>query len=325
MPSRKTLWVSAQAVATAIMLALLARRVDLKAVGALFVTLPLWLYLLSLAVVLIGQVMYAWRWRLLLTAAGVHVPFTVVIRQYFIGIFLNNFLPSTVGGDLAKVYLLGRDRGYRTVTASVLLDRILGVGLLALLSAVLLWLLPVTAPVIAVARLAVTGVAALSIAVVGVVAAGTGGLADRVSWMGAWPVAQAQRLQRLRFDMAAPLRSATVLSQATAVVAGYFLAVGVVYSSFIGVYTGSRPPFGMLLAVAMAASVLSNVPISLNGLGLREQLHAALLIPLGVPGEVAVAISLLFWAHLIVASVLGFLFWMRAPALPPPVAERLEA
>ena len=39
---------------------------------------------------------------LLLTASGVHIPFATVVRQYFIGIFLNNFLPSTVGGDVAK-------------------------------------------------------------------------------------------------------------------------------------------------------------------------------------------------------------------------------
>ncbi len=303
MPSRRNIWVGAQAVVTIVLLALLARRLDLPALAALFAGLPLWLYLLSLAVVLGGQVLYAWRWRLLLTAAGVQVSFPTVVRQYFIGIFLNNFLPSTVGGDLAKVYLLGRDRGYRAVTASVLL---------------------VPAPVIALARIAVTGVAAIAAIALGVIAAGTGGLAERVSRMGPRAVAQAQRLQRLRVDMAAAVKSPAVLGQAAAVVVGYFLAVGVVYTMFITTQTGHTPPFAMTLGVAAAASVLSNVPVSLNGLGLREQLHASLLAPLGVPGEVAVAISLLFWAHLIVASLLGFLFWMRAPALPADASARLE-
>ncbi len=323
MLARRNLWVAAQALVTIVLLALLARRLDLAALAALFARLPLWLYLMSLAVVLGGQVLYAWRWRLLLTAAGVHVPFPTVVRQYFIGIFLNNFLPSTVGGDLAKVYLLGRERGYRAVTASVLLDRVLGVGVLAVLSALILWAAPVPAPVIALARIAVTGVAAMAAIVLGVIAAGTGGLAERVSWMGPRAVTQAQRLQRLRVDMAAAVKSPAVLGQAAAVVVGYFLAVGLVYTKFIATQTGHAPPFAMTLGLATAASVLSNVPISLNGLGLREQLHASLLAPLGVPGEVAVAISLLFWAHLLVASLLGFLFWMRAPALPADVSASL--
>jgi hypothetical protein len=62
------------------------------------------------------------------------------------------------------------------------------------------------------------------------------------------------------------------------------------------------------------ASLLSNIPISINGLGLREQLHAILLQPLGVTREAAVAISLLTFAHLLVSSLLGVLFWLQLPA-----------
>jgi hypothetical protein len=67
------------------------------------------------------------------------------------------------------------------------------------------------------------------------------------------------------------------------------------------------------------ASLLSNLPVSVNGLGLRESLHALLLQPLGVPREAAVAISLLIFAHLLVSSLLGLLFWLRLPALPKEV------
>ena len=65
---------------------------------------------------------------------------------------------------------------------------------------------------------------------------------------------------------------------------------------------------------AAAGDRLSNIPISVNGLGLREQLHAILLAPLGVPREAAVAISLLIFAHLLVSSLIGLLFWFRLPA-----------
>lgn len=67
-------------------------------------------------------------------------------------------------------------------------------------------------------------------------------------------------------------------------------------------------------------SVLSNVPISINGLGLREQLHVLLLEPLGVPKEVAVAISLLLFGHLLIASAAGGIVWWRTSRAPAAVA-----
>jgi len=68
-------WLAVQGVVTVTLLALLARSLDVAAMRALFARVPLSFYLASLGVVLAGQVAYAWRWSLLLTAAGVSVPF----------------------------------------------------------------------------------------------------------------------------------------------------------------------------------------------------------------------------------------------------------
>ena len=213
-------WLLAQAIVTLLLLAILARSLDLLALRELFVRLPIAFYLASAAVILAGQVAYAWRWRLLLTAAGVHVPFRLVVRQYFIGIFVNNFLPSTVGGDVAKVYYLGQAHGYRTVTASVAMDRVLGVGLLAALAAGALSISPVAAARLTAAQFACIAVAVLALGFLVMTRVGTGGLAERVTWLGARAVGVAERLQRLRLDMAAPLGRPAIIAQAAAVVVG---------------------------------------------------------------------------------------------------------
>ena len=322
--ARRHVWLAAQVLVTIALLALLARGLDVPAFKRLFAQLPLWFYALSLGLILAGQVLYAWRWRLLLVASGVHAPFSVVVRQYFIGIFVNNFLPSTIGGDVAKVYLLGRDHGYRAVAASVLLDRLLGVGFLAALAAVMLWTRVMPSPVLAAARLAVSGVALGSLLVLTVAAVGTGGLSARVSWMGRGAVSVAERLQRLRFNMTAALTSPALLGQVAAVVIGYSLGVAAIYVIFVATQVGHAPPFPMMLGVVMTTAVLSNIPISLNGLGVREQLHVLLLAPLGVPREAAIAISLLLFGHLLVASLVGLALWIHAPAMPSEVSARLE-
>ena len=309
-----------QAIVTIVLLAVLLRRLDLDALWALFQRLPLSFYLLSLGVVLAGQVAYAWRWRLLLSAAGVRAPFPTVLRHYFVGIFVNNFLPSTVGGDVAKVYYLGRDHGYRVVTASVAIDRLLGVGLLALLAASALWASPVADPRLTAAAIASTLVAVAALVLLMITSVGTGGLPERAARLGARAVAAAGRLQRLRLDMAAPLTSPAVIAKAALVVVGYAMAVTAIYLRFTQMQGGNAPHPLAMFAVVTATTVLSNVPISLNGLGLREQLHASLLAPLAVAPEVAVAISLLLYSHLLVASLVGLGFWLRAP-VPANVEE----
>lgn len=313
-------WLAAQGCVTVVLLVLLLRSLDLAAFRLLFLRLPAQFYFASLAVVLSGQVAYAWRWHVLLSASGVSVPFATVLRQYFIATFVNNFLPSTVGGDAAKVYYVGRDHGYRVVTASVVMDRMLGVGLLASLAAVALLALPVSAPVFTAAHIAVVGVAAAGLVLLIVTRFGTGGLPDRVAWLGSTAVRLAGRLQRLRLDMAASLASAAVIAKAALVVIGYAVVVTLVYMRFVAL-NGIAPPFLATFAVVTTVAVLSNVPVSLNGLGLREQLHAVLLAPLGVSREAAVAISLLLFGHLLLASLVGLIFWLQAPVVTTGVTD----
>ena len=318
---RKHLTFAAQSIVSIGLLTLLFRRLDLSALKTLYVTMPIWFYLLSLGVVMAGQVLYAWRWRQLLWASGVSVTMATAVQQYFIGIFLNNFFPSTLGGDMAKVYYLGRQHGYRPVAASIVLDRLLSVGLLAVLATTMYWVAPDPSPQFAATRAVITAMAVVLIVILVLAARGTGGLPERLTRFGAHVVAFAERAQRFRYDMAAAARRPRIVAQSAAVVTTYFFALTAVYRLFLSINTTAHPAFLTLLTAVTTASLLSNLPVSVNGLGLREQLHALLLQPLGVPREAAVAISLLIFAHLLVSSLLGLVFWLRLPALPDAVAS----
>jgi len=310
-----------QGVVSVALLFLLFRRLDLAAMRQLYASMPLWFYVFSLSVVVAGQALYAWRWRILLDAAGVSVSLGMCVRQYFIGIFLNNFFPSTVGGDMAKVFYLGRQHGYRPVAASIVLDRLLSIGLLAVFASVLFWVAPDPSPQLQLTRGVVTLMAVTLVLIVVLAVRGTGGLPERLRPLGASVVALAERAQRFRQDMATAARRPIIVLQSATVVATYFMALTVMYRVFLSIDTSARPDFVTLLTAVTTASLLSNLPVSVNGLGLRESLHAFLLQPLGVPREAAVAISLLFFAHLLVASLLGLLFWLRLPALPQEAPE----
>jgi hypothetical protein len=248
------------------------------------------------------------------------------VQQYFIGIFLNNFFPSTVGGDVAKVYYLGKHHGYRPIAASIVLDRLLSIGLLAVMATATYWVAPDPSPRFVATRALVTAIAICLIVGLVLAARGTGGLPRRLARFGTLAVGLAERAQQFRYDMAAAARRPLIVFQSAAVVAMYFLALTGIYRVFLSIDTTAHPAFLTLLTAVTTASLLSNVPISMNGLGLREQLHAILLQPLGVPREAAVAISLLIFAHLLVSSLLGLLFWLRLPAneksqIPTPESQ----
>src|SRR5438093_2408703 len=174
--TRKHLTFAAQCLVSIGLLTLLLRGLDLAALRSLFATMPVWFYLVSLAVVVGGQALYAWRWRQVLAASGVPVTVGTAVQQYFIGIFLNNFFPSTVGGDMAKVYYLGKDHGYRPIAASIVLDRLLSIGLLAVLATAMYWVAPDPSPRFAATRALVTAIAACLIVGLVLAARGTGGL-----------------------------------------------------------------------------------------------------------------------------------------------------
>jgi uncharacterized protein (TIRG00374 family) len=321
MNAKSHLLLLVQSLVTVVLLALLVNGLDWRAFSTVYARVPLSAYVVSLAVVAFGQALYAWRWFVVLRTGGVQVSYGAVVRQYLIGMFVGNFLPSTVGGDVAKVYLLGRTHGYSAISASVLLDRLLGFGILATLAAVAIVIAHPNATVLTLLRTALLIVVAAALVAVGLTMAGSGGLSLRVSRF--WPRARrwGDELRRLRLAMLGGLRHPAVIYHAAMSVLVYFGLLSLVYQALVERLGGVRLGFVETLMVVSSVTVLSHVPISLNGLGVREQLHVVLFDPFGVSKEAAVAISLLLFAHALVISALGGVLWLRAErtSTPTPV------
>jgi uncharacterized protein (TIRG00374 family) len=79
----------------------------------------------------------AYQWFLLLRIQGIDFGYRACFRIYYSGMFLNNFLPGTVGGDALRVYEAkkGAD-GWGRAVAATFLDRLIGFFSLSLLSLV---------------------------------------------------------------------------------------------------------------------------------------------------------------------------------------------
>ena len=95
----------------------------------------------AIGLVLLSRIFVASRWYVLLRSGGVPMPVGDAVGLTFTGLFSNNFLPTTIGGDvvrLAGAMRLGYDRA--VCLASIAADRL--IGMLGMLFTLPLGLLP---------------------------------------------------------------------------------------------------------------------------------------------------------------------------------------
>jgi uncharacterized membrane protein YbhN (UPF0104 family) len=135
---RRTLIFAAKAVASIALLYFSFARVDLDIVfNRLNQIAPLWQFT-ALVVFALIVALGALRWRIIANMAHDTAPsdFSVgrALRFSFIGQFFNQTLPSSVGGDAMRIWLLARTQfGWGPSFYSVMVDRFFGVLVLALL------------------------------------------------------------------------------------------------------------------------------------------------------------------------------------------------
>lgn len=116
-------------------LLLVLRGVDFPALLNVVRGAKIWALVVSFACILANYVVSSYRWQALAEVKGIKTPLRQFVRLYFIGAFFNNFLPTSVGGDVVKAYKLAgtTDRKVDAVS-SVFMERLTGVLVLALIS-----------------------------------------------------------------------------------------------------------------------------------------------------------------------------------------------
>ncbi|MBN2009234.1 flippase-like domain-containing protein [candidate division KSB1 bacterium] len=89
-----------------------------------------------------SNILASLQWHMLLKLRGVGLPFRRVISYYFVGMFFNNFLMGQVGGDAFRIYDISRSSGQsEAAVSSVFFDRFIGFAILTsmALCAALYW------------------------------------------------------------------------------------------------------------------------------------------------------------------------------------------
>jgi glycosyltransferase 2 family protein len=326
-PGRQALiWVVKILVSGGLLYVLLTR-VDLHELWRLARTASIGWLGAALVLYLVMILISTWRWEQLLTAQHVAVPYRMLLNSYLVATFFNNFLPSNIGGDVIRIRDTARPAGSKTLAATVvLMDR--GIGLMGL---VFISALGSSAAAVASEAIGPVGPGLLWAALAGTIAVITPAVL--------MPQAIARLLGPLRtlhqeWVETRVERLTTALGrfrEAPGRLVSCFLGAILVQTVIVGFYAaiahGLRVPVPIehLAIVVPISFVVQMLPVSVNGLGVREATFAFYFTRLGLPLESAIALSFVGAVLIMLFSISGAAVLITRRGYPAPSAPGAEA
>lgn len=240
------------------------------------------------------------RWDAFLSSLDIVLPPRTLVRLYLVGTFFNAFLPTGVGGDAYKAYIVGGTTAIESPLAAAALDRLAGVVGLAALTVLGTITLFVTSDVTVVTWVSVGAAAALFAGVgYGVIRRPANPRAEKDSGsglrarMGTFVAALAVGIRHphgLRVGSMFGLLTAALL-----VGAHVFLLAAV----------HAHLPIGAMAGIVLLASLTTAIPFSINGLGFRETTYVWALGAYGVQDDTALLFALVVLAVTLLSSAVG--------------------
>jgi len=126
--NKRFLRLSGTLVVTGVCLAYLIWKIDLSKTLHILAHANFGYFLGAVAIMVLSVWPMAWRWQRLLVARGIHDRLSWLVRAYFVAYTAGQVLPTAVGGDAVRIYETARRHPTRggAVAGSVLLERALG-------------------------------------------------------------------------------------------------------------------------------------------------------------------------------------------------------
>ena len=307
------------AVSLSILVLILTTQTSLREIGTVLRTVnPYWL-ILAFSLHAVGLFASAYRWQILARAQGDDVPLGFLAKSYLVAQFFNNFLPTRFGGDIVRIWDGSRySRSLVKSSAIVMVDRFSGV--------IVLFLMAVIASLfrIDMARQIPVVWIALLLGLLGLVliavfflpafarlfaALRLRGILDRLR---AKILLFRETILHYRTQKRAFLRATfwAVLLQLNVIL--YYFLIGLALHLNIQLID-----YFIFIPIVL---VIQIIPITINGLGLREGSYIEIFKFYGISARSAVSFSLVDVGFNLVLGLIGGTIYVtrKKPALNPP-------
>src|SRR6516225_6038310 len=301
---RRMLSLLAKAAISILLLYFSLHSIDLGALGARLSRLESGWFVLALFLLIVQVMLLAARWRKIGAACGANLPFILALQISFIATFFNQVLPSTVGGDGMRIWLFAREgAGWASAAYSVLIDRIAGVFLLAL---IVIACLPVTFSLIhdpiARAVLLAIGVGVIAGTLVFVLIGQRFG-----QWFDRWMLTRhLAAASRITAALCSSHRSAAIVFACSVTI--HLITVAAAWCCAKAV--ASPVSFAQILFLMPPVLLVATLPVSIAGWGVRESSLMFAFAYAGLAQNDGLAISILFGAASFIVGLVGGIVWI---------------
>jgi uncharacterized protein (TIRG00374 family) len=300
---RKALGILAKLAITVFLLYLSMHSIDLRGIKEKLEAIN-FIWALFILLLLFSQaLLLSLRWREIAATCGAKLDVSASFRYTLISLFFSQVLPSTVGGDAARIMLMGRvGGGWARSVYSVLIDRVVGLSTMA---AIVVMCLPWSVQLIdnppARAALALVGIGALM------------GMMFFLA-LGFLQFRLMERWHLIR-HLAIASRAAWALCKSKAgarvaalSIASHILTVTVMWAAAKAIH--SSVDFVHVLILVLPVLLIASVPVSIAGWGVRESAMVLAFTYAGLSQGDGLLISMIYGLASLALGVIGGIVWV---------------
>jgi hypothetical protein len=279
---------------------------NLTEIFAVMGSANLLLILVAASLKFVGYYVSALRWRILLKAQGVKANISFLFESYLVSSFFNNLLPSIIGGDAVRAYDSWRvGTGKVGAVAVIFIDRFLGLVALMLFAVAAMFVsgqLTAHLPFLHLWMLLGT---ILMILILWLVFMPSQGIWKKIETI-RFPCSQLLHkfIKKMmdaflafkgKKDTLSSAFGLSVLLQTNVVIHFYLIAMALDFPI----------PFHHFFLIIPLSIFIMMLPISINAIGIRENIFAFFFASYGVSKPEAVAFAWLVYSLVILQGLLG--------------------
>lgn len=304
----KLLGLFARIAISIIILVILFKKLDFNEIKESLIHTNHTVLVIGIVIYTLCQVLNAYKWKLIANNAGFKNKLKEYIDYYFVGLFFNLFLPTTVGGDISKAYFLSKhDLQNRKAPAiySVLAERYSGVVIIVWIGTIALFA-PIGNPVPAVFKILMSFLTILIFIV--------------TPWFPSFWMKYFKRKKWVRTmlrDVRAYWSNPKLVVKAiywSIMYHALVLAIHIVIGSAMGIHV----PLGYYIMAYSMAAMAGFLPVAFNGIGPREWAYIYFLSFAGVKGSDALIFSIFWFGIILSSSLFGSIFYLKGQLAPAP-------
>lgn len=265
-------------------IAFVSTMIDLNTTWSLICSAKWPLLLVALIIYAMSQVLSAFRTNSLFATMPLDLPALTNIRLYWLGMFYNFFLPGGVGGDGYKVYYIHRhyNQPVKSLVTILLSDRLSGLVVICCYLCIFATFFVTRLPIPGrewLVLLIIPGLAAYYLFLY---------IFKRTSTKAFWKVISYSFLvQGLQMATACLILKAL----------------------------GGEDNFDSYMFLFFVSSIASAIPVSIAGIGLRETAFVIGSQYLSTNGDMAVSLSIIFYATSLVSAIPGAYYAFKPSAI----------